>query len=236
MNTKNKTLAILFDNTILSVARSVNPLQLALFGLGYKWPYDGDRPTVFEFPKQLNALYLNIETKQLSWDQLFLGQTITKKHAYTEIRLTANNLVDVLDFVEHPLKPNCDVTIEEVHDDRSIKFIVDTDEKTVTVNLVKKTAIDRDIVHNFEIYPETLDKVQEALGHDTVFPVVRFSYPSSSNGVLLERIVRVTFANDVYVRGYELETESSDKGTFKAFQKKKIKGKVDLISFNRGEN
>lgn len=233
---KNKTLAIIFDPTVLSVGKNVNPLQLALFGLGYKWNRFDTQPVVIKFPAKQCVIYLNTETKSLSWDNVVQSNVkAVGNYSYTSIRLTGNNLSEVLDFVEHPVKPKTDVTIEELHDDRSIKFVVDTDAKTVKVNLVKRSVLDRDIVHDFEVSTDTLDRVQECLGHSTVFPVVRFTYPSSSTGLPVERIIRVTFANDVYVRGYELAEVTDDKGTFKAFQQKKIRGKVELISFHKSE-
>jgi len=236
MNTKNKTIAIVFDNSISAVSKNTKPLQLALFGLGYKWNRFDTQPVVINFPAKQCVIYLNTKTKSLSWDNVVQSNVkVVGNYSYTSIRLTGNNLSEVLNFVEHPVKPKIDVTIEELHDDRSIKFIVNADEKTVKVNLTKRNTLNRESVHDFPIAVELLDKVQSALGRNSVLPVVNFIYPSSSTGRPVNRRVRVTFFNDAYIRGYELEDENDDKGTFKAFQTKKINGSVLLVSFHSGK-
>lgn len=230
MNTKNKTLAIVFDKSITAVSRNVNPLQLTLFGLGYQWNLTANtiQQTPINFPIARCVIYLNTETKTLSWEGR-LDRDV--KCAYAEIRLTAVNLLEVIDFVEHPPKaPVDDIHVVEVRGEDRVSFVINLKDKSLEVIAEDDLA---GIGIQIPVSSETIIKVAKSMGIlSNVLPVVRFCYPSSTTGKMRNRIVRVTFMNHEYIRGYELENTDAELGTFKAFQRKKVKeNTVTILSF-----
>jgi len=231
MNTKNKTFAILFDASIASVAKNIRPLQLSLFGLGYEWNLPPRRAQTIKFPSNPCVMYLNTEAKTLSWDREYIGKSAVVSLSYANIRLTGLNLLEVIETVENPPKPAADkVQVEEVRGNYHLSFIVDTIEKSLEV--VAQNTNGGDVF--MPISSESITKVAKAMGIlSNTLPVVRFLYPSSTTGRIKNRIVRVTFMNDEYIRGYELEDVNADMGIFKAFQRKRVKdGNVAILSFH----
>ena len=64
-------------------------------------------------------------------------------------------------------------------------------------------------------------------------PVVEFEYPSSQDGKMKMRYLRVVEANSDYIKGYELDSHGSKKdGLFKTFSRNRLaRNGVSLISF-----
>jgi len=229
MNVKNKTLAIVFDASVLSVAKSLRPLQLSLFGLGYEWNRSDLTPQAVKFPSNPCVMYLNTETKTLSWDREYLGKSDVVSLSYANIRLTGLNLLEVIDFVENPPKtPAPKVYVSEVRGEHRVTFVVNPEDKTLEV--LAEDNHGRGI--QVPVSSDSITKTAKAMGIlSNTLPVVRFLYPSSTTGRMKARLVRVTFMNDVYIRGYELEDTDSETGTFKAFTINKLKDPVQILSF-----
>jgi hypothetical protein len=66
----------------------------------------------------------------------------------------------------------------------------------------------------------------------TNLPVVRLYYPYAGKGKLIQRIIRVTEMDDVYIRGFEIADENDTSvGKYKVFLYGKVTRSVQLIRF-----
>jgi len=214
---KNDTIAIIFDYNIPAVKRCVEPLQYALFGLGYKWFCTGKNVPIPISGNQI-VIFVNLKSKLLCWEEYNLKW---RGHSYVEIRLTAINILDVIDFVKTPsASPKDLVMIEEIkdHGRNIIKFSINTEDKTANVQIITNGYL----LSYEEVSSDSMKKVVNALSiEDKPFdirtlPLIEFSY----NNCL--RWVRATLINNTYIRGYEIDNKDSDKGQFKSFLKDKI--------------
>lgn len=99
----------------------------------------------------------------------------------------------------------------------------------VKVNVSGKcVTIDRELV---KILADELGFSQKA-----VAPLVKFEYPDSNRGGLPKvRFVRLVSMDDIYLKGYEVDTANSrDVGEFKNFMRNRILdgGKVEVVKFS----